>query len=61
MAPAAQLVQQGLQTSQDAPARQAWPLDLVTDHSEWMGVMHQFDDPNSAVRKTVFGQTPLQQ
>ncbi len=36
------------------PARRAWALDFmaVTDHSEAMGVMNQFDDPNNPLSKS---------
>ena len=61
MVPAVQLLEQGIRTSQDVAARRAWPLDFmaVTDHAEWMGVMHQLDDPASPVRTSQFGQTLL--
>ncbi len=36
------------------PAKRAWPLDFmaVTDHSEFMGVANQFDDPNNPLSKS---------
>ncbi|HEY3948417.1 DUF3604 domain-containing protein [Phenylobacterium sp.] len=36
------------------PAKRAWPLDFlaVTDHSEYMGVANQFDDPNNPLAKS---------
>jgi hypothetical protein len=36
------------------PAKRAWPLDFlaVTDHSEFMGVANQFDDPNNPLAKS---------
>jgi hypothetical protein len=39
-------------------AQRAWPLDFmaVTDHSEWMGVFNQLDDPNSRLSKSSIGQ-----
>jgi hypothetical protein len=58
--PAAQVqVEQGLQTAADVPARRAWPLDFaaVTDHSEFLGALHQLDDPNSAFLRTSTGHT----
>lgn len=57
--PASQVAdQQGLAVNGMVPARRAWPLDFmaVTDHSEFMGVMHQLDDPNSAAAKSSAGQ-----
>ena len=40
-------------------ARRAWPLDFmaVTDHSEWMGVFNQLDDPNSELSKSDIGKS----
>lgn len=40
-------------------ARRAWPLDFmaVTDHSEWMGVFNQLDDPNSDLSKSDIGKS----
>jgi hypothetical protein len=52
MVPASQLsAQQGIAGDSDVPAKRAWPLDFmaVTDHSEFMGVLNQLDDPNSPV------------
>ncbi|MBS0334227.1 MAG: DUF3604 domain-containing protein [Proteobacteria bacterium] len=36
------------------PAKRAWPLDFmaVTDHSEFMGVANQFDDPTNPISKS---------
>jgi hypothetical protein len=59
MVPAVQVAaEQGLHAPRDVPARRAWPLDFaaVTDHSEYLGAMHQLDDPNSAFSKTDIGQ-----
>src|SRR5512146_2356797 len=59
MVPAVQVsVEQGLHATGDVPARRAWPLDFaaVTDHSEYLGAMHQLDDPDSAFSKTETGQ-----
>ena len=38
----------------DTPAKRSWPLDFmaVTDHSEFMGVITQLDDPNNPASKT---------
>jgi hypothetical protein len=60
MAPASQLAaEQGIQADREVPARRAWPLDFtaVTDHSEYLGAMHQLDDPDSAFSKTGTGKT----
>jgi hypothetical protein len=37
--------------------QRAWPLDFaaVTDHSEFMGVLNQLDDPNSVLSKSAYG------
>ena len=45
--------QQSLHADKKVPAKRAWPLDFmaVTDHSEWMGVLNQIDDPNSPVSR----------
>ena len=53
MVPASQVnAEQGLNEDHDVPAKRAWPLDFmaVTDHSEYMGVLNQLDDPNSPIR-----------
>jgi hypothetical protein len=58
MIPPEQLAaQQQIRTSRAIPARRAWPLDFmaVTDHSENMGVFHQFDDPNNPLANTDLG------
>src|SRR5579859_1330993 len=58
MVPAVQAkVQESMSGEADVPARRAWPLDFmaVTDHSEFMGVANQFDDPNSAASKSPTG------
>ncbi len=55
--PAAQLSrQQGLE-GKDIAVRRPWPLDFmaVTDHSEYLGAMHQLDDPTSAFSQTALG------
>lgn len=45
--------QQRLHSDTKVPAKRAWPLDFmaVTDHSEWMGVLNQIDDPKSPVSR----------
>lgn len=58
MVPAVQLAaEQGLSVPAEVPARRAWPLDFaaVTDHSEYLGAMHQLDDPSSAFSKSPTG------
>ena len=60
MVPAAQVVEeQGRTETSDVPARRAWPLDFtaVTDHSEYLGAMHQLDNPNSPFSQTEVGKT----
>lgn len=50
MVPASQVnAEQGMNADHDVPAKRAWPLDFmaVTDHSEFMGVLNQLDDPNN--------------
>jgi len=62
MVPASQVgVQEGRRHSDMVPAKRAWPLDFmaVTDHSEWMGVITQLDDPNSPARQSDLGQQIL--
>jgi len=57
--PASQLgLEQGINSGKDVQATRAWPLDFmaVTDHSEAMGVLNQFDDPNNPLAKTEMGQ-----
>ena len=52
MVPASQVnAEQGLHEDHDVPAKRAWPLDFmaVTDHSEYMGVLNQLDDPGNPV------------
>jgi hypothetical protein len=59
MVPASQVAaEQGIKASGDVPAKRAWPLDFtaVTDHSEYLGGMHQLDDPHSAFSQTATGQ-----
>jgi hypothetical protein len=58
MVPAAQVqVEQGIDANGEVPARRAWPLDFtaVTDHSEYLGAMHQLDDPASAFSQSDLG------
>jgi hypothetical protein len=55
MIPATQVaIQQGITSDKPVPARRAWPLDFmaVTDHSEFMGVANQFDDPDNPLSKS---------
>jgi len=57
MVPASQVqAEQGIPATGEVAARRAWPLDFtaVTDHSEYLGAMHQLDDPTS-----VFANSPL--
>ncbi|HEY3949006.1 DUF3604 domain-containing protein [Phenylobacterium sp.] len=56
--PAVQVKNEEGITSGDVSARRAWPLDFaaVTDHSEYLGAMHQLDDPQSAFSKSATGQ-----
>lgn len=59
MVPAVQVAkEQGITATGEVPAKRAWPLDFtaVTDHSEYLGAMHELDDPNSAFSKSVVGQ-----
>jgi hypothetical protein len=59
MAPVEQLSrQQGVGGTGLVAVRRRWPLDFmaVTDHSEFMGVVNQLDDPANAVAKTPLGQ-----
>jgi Protein of unknown function (DUF3604) len=63
MVPASQVTREERMAGQeDVPAKRAWPLDFmaVTDHSEWMGVIAQLDDPNNPLSKTPLGQEILQ-
>jgi hypothetical protein len=58
MVPAGQYGRQNVAGFDKAvPARRAWPLDFtaVTDHSEYMGALHELDDPNSAFSKSELG------
>jgi hypothetical protein len=58
MIPAIQTaVQESIKGDQPVPAKRAWALDFmaVTDHSEFMGVANQFDDPNSAASRSPTG------
>jgi hypothetical protein len=62
MIPASQVArEEGFTPTGMVPARRRWPLDFmaVTDHSEFMGVMNQLDDPSSPVAKTPLGQKIL--
>lgn len=62
MVPASQVGrQEGMTTTGMVPARRGWPLDFmaVTDHSEFMGVMNQLDDPSNPLGKTPIGQKIL--
>jgi hypothetical protein len=55
MIPAIQTrVQEAIAGDQPVPAKRAWPLDFmaVTDHSEFMGVANQFDDPSNPLSKS---------
>jgi hypothetical protein len=53
--------QEGLTVTGEIPVKRAWPLDFmaVTDHSEFMGVLNQLDDPASPAAKTPLGQKIL--
>jgi hypothetical protein len=58
MVPAAQVqAEQGLAATGEVAAKRAWPLDFtaVTDHSEYLGAMHQLDDPASAFSASDIG------
>jgi len=60
--PAVQLQrEQHITANGEVKAKRAWALDFmaVTDHSEWMGVFNQLDDPNSRLSKTAIGQSIL--
>ena len=62
MVPAVQVAkEQGLDVTGLVAAQRAWPLDFtaVTDHSEYLGAMHQLDDPSSAFAKSPTGQQIL--
>jgi hypothetical protein len=62
MIPASQIGrEQGMTVDGMTPAKRAWPLDFmaVTDHSEFMGVMNQLDDPSNPLAKTPLGQKIL--
>ncbi|HVP85449.1 MAG TPA: DUF3604 domain-containing protein [Rhizomicrobium sp.] len=50
--------EQHITATGEVKAHRAWPLDFmaVTDHSEWMGVFNQLDDPNSRLSKSSIGQ-----
>jgi hypothetical protein len=59
MVPAEQVsTQQGKPVTGPVPAKRAWPLDFtaVTDHSEYLGALHQLDDPSTAFSKSKTGQ-----
>ncbi|MBS0363137.1 MAG: DUF3604 domain-containing protein [Proteobacteria bacterium] len=55
MIPASQFQREQTQTDATGmiPVKRKWPLDFmaVTDHSEYMGVANQFDDPNNPISK----------
>jgi hypothetical protein len=58
MVPPSQIArQESWNTDKPVPAKRAWPLDFtaVTDHSEFMGALHQLDDPNSDFAKSELG------
>jgi hypothetical protein len=62
MIPATQIArEEGIDANGMVPARRAWPLDFmaVTDHSEFMGVMNQLDDPSNPLAKSPLGQKIL--
>jgi hypothetical protein len=62
MIPASQVArEEGFTPTGMVAARRRWPLDFmaVTDHSEFMGVMNQLDDPSNPVAKTPLGQKIL--
>ena len=55
MIPASQIQrEETMQVSGMVPAKRPWPLDFmaVTDHSEFMGVANQFDDPSNPLSKS---------
>jgi hypothetical protein len=54
-------IEQRMKATEAVPAKRAWPLDFmaVTDHSEAMGVLNQFDDPNNPLAKSPVGQKIL--
>ena len=63
MVPAFQVArEQGIEAKGAVPARRAWPLDFtaVTDHSEYLGAMHQLDEPGSEFGKTELGRAFLE-
>jgi hypothetical protein len=53
--------EEGLSTHDAVPARRPWPLDFmaVTDHSEFIGTLHQLDDPNGEFARSAPGQKIL--
>jgi hypothetical protein len=56
--PAVQVArEEGGAANVDVRAKRAWPLDFtaVTDHSEYLGAMHQLDDPNSSFARSDIG------
>ena len=62
MIPASQVArQEGMSATGMVPAKRRWPLDFmaVTDHSEFMGVMNQLDDPSNPVARSPMGQKIL--
>jgi hypothetical protein len=62
MVPVEQLSrQEGIAGAGPVAVRRRWPLDFmaVTDHSEFMGVVNQLDEPGNPVAKTPLGQRIL--
>ena len=62
MVPTSQLQrEEGVDTNDGVPAKRAWPLDFtaVTDHSEYLGAMHQLDNPESDFAKGEIGKEIL--
>lgn len=62
MIPASQIArEEGLDVQGMIPVKRAWPLDFmaVTDHSEFVGVMNQLDDPANPLASTEVGKKIL--
>ncbi|WP_293372035.1 DUF3604 domain-containing protein, partial [Phenylobacterium sp.] len=62
MVPASQVArEEGFTPNGMVAAKRRWPLDFmaVTDHSEFMGVMNQLDDPANPLSKSPLGQKIL--
>jgi uncharacterized protein DUF3604 len=57
VAPIQATKEEGIAATALVPAKRAWPLDFtaVTDHSEFLGALHQLDDPNSAFSHSSVG------